>query len=240
MIPEVFAPRSAQPIFISVGPASRRFSVPYRVSPSVLARPSVKAWPLSWGSVPYGAFGRPEPTQPGLASPGTLRLQAFAASWRLASPDASRPCFMPVTPLGFALQSLSPSSSRAPLGTALPSCRSPSRFGSASGPCSGAWVRGPGGPSFRSHPRPDALLGFLPLQGSPLSRAGSPFGSPPPVGFSRASSPVFRPASPPGAPSGVSRAAEVALGSLETRRPSWGFSPRRRPSPVTRPSPFDS
>jgi hypothetical protein len=95
---------------------------------------SAQVWPLSWGSFPFGAFGRPEPTHPGLASPGTLRLQAFTASWRLASPDASRPYFMPVTPLGFALQSLSPSSSRVPLGTALPSCRSPSRFGSASGP----------------------------------------------------------------------------------------------------------
>jgi hypothetical protein len=44
----------------------------------------------------------------GLASPGRLRLQAFATSWRLLPPRACRPCFMPDPLLGFALQSFPP------------------------------------------------------------------------------------------------------------------------------------
>jgi hypothetical protein len=123
-----------KPIIISVRPPPAGFQSPSEYHRACLPDLTAQAWPLSWGSFPFGAYDRPEPTNPGLASPGTLRLQAFTASWRLASPDASRPYFMPVTPLGFALQSFFPSSSRIPLGTALPSCRSPSRFGSASGP----------------------------------------------------------------------------------------------------------
>jgi hypothetical protein len=85
----------------------------------------------------------------------------------------------------------------------------------------------PRGTLFQILSRPDALLGFPPLQGSPLSCAGAPFGLPPPMDFSPLSSPAFRPPSPPGASFGVFRAGEVAWSSLEFRRPSWGFLPRR-------------
>jgi hypothetical protein len=187
---------------------------------------SAKAWPLSWGSFPFGASGRPEPTNPGLASPGTLRLQTFTASWRLASPDAFRPYFMPVTPLGFALQSFFPSSSRVPLGSALPSCRSPSRFGSASGPCSRAWVRCSDG-SFSDSARARCSPGLSSPPGfSPLSR-WLPFRFASSLGLLPAVLADLSAAVATGASFGVFRAGEVALNSLEFRRPSWGFLPRR-------------
>lgn len=112
---EVFAPRSASPNGFRLGHLPQVFSplqsITERARQASLSRPGRSPGVRS----PSAHDVRPEPTSPGLASPGTLRLQAFAASWRLASPDASRPCFMPVTPMGFlALQSFSPSSSRNP------------------------------------------------------------------------------------------------------------------------------
>lgn len=35
---------------------------------------------LSWGLVPYGVYGHPEPTDPELATLGTLRFQVFSTS----------------------------------------------------------------------------------------------------------------------------------------------------------------
>jgi hypothetical protein len=175
--PEVFAPRSASPIESRLGHLPQVFSPlqsiterARRASPSRPDRsPGVRS--------PSAHDGHPEPTRPGLASPGTLRLQAFAASWRLASPDASRPCFMPVTPMGFgALQSFSPSSSRFPLGIALPSCRSPSRFGSAPGPCLRSLGPLSGRSIFQVPPGPDALLGFCPSRVFPSPAMAPPSG----------------------------------------------------------------
>jgi len=45
---------------------------------------------------------------PGFAFPGTFRLQVFSTSWRLAPSRSLRPCFMPVTLLGFVPSELSP------------------------------------------------------------------------------------------------------------------------------------
>lgn len=52
-------------------------------------------------------FQRIQPRKPGclgFASPDTFRLQGFAPSCRFASSAAFRPCFMPVTLLGFSFR----------------------------------------------------------------------------------------------------------------------------------------
>jgi hypothetical protein len=59
----------------------------------------------------FGPFQRLQPWKPGhlgFASPDTFRLQGFAPSCRLTSSAAFRPCFMPVTLLGFPFRAFSP------------------------------------------------------------------------------------------------------------------------------------
>lgn len=121
---EVFAPLLVCRSFFRQR-TSLRVAIPFRVSPGVPARPSKpRVRPLSWGSLPFGACGSLEPTSPGLTSPGTLRSQVFSTSQRFASPDAFRPCFMPVTPMGFRPSELSPRfQPRTPSRGLMPSCR---------------------------------------------------------------------------------------------------------------------
>jgi hypothetical protein len=60
---------------------------------------------LSWDFLPYDALSirqRPTPEFPPLA---VLRPQVFATSRRFIPPDALRPCFMSLAPMGFRLQS---------------------------------------------------------------------------------------------------------------------------------------
>jgi hypothetical protein len=64
---------------------------------------------LGFGPLQRLQLGKPGSL--GFASPDTFRLQGFAPSCRLASSRTFRPCFMPVTLLGFSLQGLSPSQS---------------------------------------------------------------------------------------------------------------------------------
>lgn len=66
-------------------------------------------------------------TNTGVAAPAALHLQAFSASWCFVPPASLRPCFMPLTPLGFVgdLQSLPPIGSQVALSRALPSLPSP-------------------------------------------------------------------------------------------------------------------
>jgi hypothetical protein len=49
-----------------------------------------------------------ESTSPGLASPGTFRLQVFSTSWRVTPPRTLRVCFTPLTSVGFCPPELSP------------------------------------------------------------------------------------------------------------------------------------
>jgi hypothetical protein len=129
----VFAPRgyrligSTIPLRPSVGPAVFPPSaLPLRVlfldaapalrlrSPSEFDRarppPNASAATLL-GSGPLQRLQLEKPGCLGFASPDTFRLQGFAPSCRLASSRTFRPCFMPVTLLGFSLQGLSPSQS---------------------------------------------------------------------------------------------------------------------------------
>lgn len=61
-----------------------------------------------------------ESTQPGLTSPSTVHLQAFATSWRLTPRTALWPYFMPLALAGFTLQSFPLESSIAPSSGLIP------------------------------------------------------------------------------------------------------------------------
>jgi hypothetical protein len=132
---------------------------------------------LPWDFVPLRRRQLTESTYPGLASPGTFRLQAFATSWRLTPPSALRVYFAPLTPMGFALQSLLLTTSRTPCRTsfsllALPSCcLSSPRYSWGAG----AWVTSLGSGFPGPHGR---LQGFSPaassfMDGSRLSKPTS-------------------------------------------------------------------
>jgi len=56
-----------------------------------------------------------KPGSLGFASPDTFRLQGFAPSCRFASSGAFRPCFMPVTLMGFTFRAFSPRRALDPL-----------------------------------------------------------------------------------------------------------------------------
>jgi hypothetical protein len=62
---------------------------------------------LSWGFVPYDAYRNRQRPTPGLPPPAVLRLQAFQPLDALFRLQPLRPCFVPVTPLGFRLQRFS-------------------------------------------------------------------------------------------------------------------------------------
>ena len=65
---------------------------------------------LSWSSSPLRRMSSGESTSPRLASPGTFRPQGFSPSRRFAPRPSARPCFMPVTPLGFCSSGIFPHS----------------------------------------------------------------------------------------------------------------------------------
>jgi len=56
---------------------------------------------LSWSSLPLRRIGPSESTSPRLTTPGTFRPQGFSPSRRLPPRSNARPCFMPITSLGF-------------------------------------------------------------------------------------------------------------------------------------------
>jgi hypothetical protein len=148
-----------------------------------------------------------------------LRLQVFATSWRLPSPDAARPYSMPVAPLGFEpFRALFPAPSRQLLfGLSCPPAvyylgRSP-----ASGLSSGRRSVPPTS-VFQGWPGAAALLGFHSLQGLTTSRDGGPNGlllswaSPLPAHCPGAGCPPEF--SSAGAAAGLSRARPTLLGFL--------------------------
>jgi hypothetical protein len=72
----------------------------------------------------FGPFQRLELQKPGylgFASPDTFRLQGFSPSCRLTSSATVRPCFMPVTLLGFSFRAFSPRRAFDPSRNRLPS-----------------------------------------------------------------------------------------------------------------------
>jgi len=76
---EAFAPHSLKK-YLSRGHPPLGLHSPtefHRACPCSLAN---KLQLLSWGSAPYGAYGHPEPTHPGVTTPSTLRLQVFSTS----------------------------------------------------------------------------------------------------------------------------------------------------------------
>jgi len=56
---------------------------------------------LSWSSFPLRRLSPGESTPPRLATPSTFRPQGFSPSRRISPRPDARPCFRPVTPLGF-------------------------------------------------------------------------------------------------------------------------------------------
>jgi len=78
---------------------------------------------LSWSFFSLRRMNPSESTPPRLASPGTFRPQGFAPSRRFTPRSDLRPCFMPVTPLGFLpsrdFPSLSGHGARHPVDTLL-------------------------------------------------------------------------------------------------------------------------
>jgi hypothetical protein len=88
----------------------------FRVSPDLIAA-SRSRQPALMG---FGPLQRHQSWRPGclgFASPDIFRLQGFAPSCRFASSSTLRPCFVPLTLVGFSLQGFSPSQSLArPLG----------------------------------------------------------------------------------------------------------------------------
>jgi len=80
---------------------------------------------LSWSSSPLRRIGSSESTSPRLASPGTFRPQGFAPSRRFPPRSNARPCFMPVTSLGFCSPGVFPHNQvRSASAEGLPSWRS--------------------------------------------------------------------------------------------------------------------
>jgi hypothetical protein len=175
-----------------------------------------------------------------------VRLQVFATSWRLTPPEASRPCFMPVPLLGFALQSFLPLeqavsvSGTVPLlsfglpeGIRSPEPDVPRNLGLANTSCPARAGRNRASPDSRGllHPRvrycerrirPPAARsspGPSPLQG-PLSRRNGPtFAAPPLLRFVGPGG-LLRPTSVRFRVSVPSSLACLSRGC----RPSWGSS----------------
>jgi hypothetical protein len=89
----------------------------YRVQPNVARRPRNCCLSeegqkrlnqrLSWSFFPLRRLSPSESTPRRLATPTTFRPQGFAPSRRLSPRSNARPCFMPVTSMGFALQGFS-------------------------------------------------------------------------------------------------------------------------------------
>lgn len=175
-----------------------------------------------------------------------MRLQVFATSWRLPPPEASRPCFMPVPLLGFALQSFLPPGQAVSVSGTVPllsfglpeSVQSsepdaPRNLGLAT--ASGPARAGPNRafPDFRGLLRPRVRFcarrvrpsaarsspGPSPLQGSLSRRNGSTFAAPPLLRFLKPSG-LLRPTSLRFRVSVPSRLACLSRGC----RPSWGSS----------------
>jgi hypothetical protein len=74
----------------------------------------------------FGPFQRLRLRKPGFlgfASPDTFRLQGFTPSCRLTSSTASRPCFMPVTLVGFSFRAFPPRRAFGPFRNQSPSWR---------------------------------------------------------------------------------------------------------------------
>jgi hypothetical protein len=65
---------------------------------------------LSWSSSPLRRMNSGESTSPRLASPGRFRPQGFSPSRRIAPRPSARPCFIPVTPMGFCSPGIFPHS----------------------------------------------------------------------------------------------------------------------------------
>jgi len=97
-------------------------SFPYRVVTSS-RRPRLRGWVR----LPRGSFFAPSTTSPGQApccsgpsGPAAVPLPGFlnlsAVSWQVR---ASRPCFMPLPPVGFSLQSVAPRWDRVRLSASL-------------------------------------------------------------------------------------------------------------------------
>jgi hypothetical protein len=84
--------------------AARVTSNPQKEGSRFLQRRTVERWAsqqLSWSSVPLRRLSPSESTQPRFTSPGTFRPQSFSLSRRISPRSDARPCFMPVTPMGF-------------------------------------------------------------------------------------------------------------------------------------------
>jgi hypothetical protein len=78
--------------------AARR--LPPKLPPQVMDS-KVNQRQLSWSSMPLRRVGTSESTPPRFAEPGTFRPQGFSPSRRITPRLHVRPCFMPVTSLGF-------------------------------------------------------------------------------------------------------------------------------------------
>jgi hypothetical protein len=89
----------------------------FRVQPNVARRPCYSCLSeegqkrlnqrLSWSFFPLRRLSPSESTPRRLATPTTFRPQGFTPSRRLSPRSNARPCFMPVTSMGFALQGFS-------------------------------------------------------------------------------------------------------------------------------------
>jgi hypothetical protein len=71
--------------------------------PRRVARAKKTNQQLSWSLSPLRRVSPGESTRPRLATPGTFRPQGFSPSRRLTPHLNVRPCFVPVTPMGFPL-----------------------------------------------------------------------------------------------------------------------------------------
>jgi hypothetical protein len=160
---------------------------------------------LSWSSSPLRRLSSGESTAPRFTSPGTFRQQGFSPSRRLAPRLNVRPCFMPVTPMGFRSPGISPHS-QVPAASAA---RLPSRRFSShprADHCSDVWrlvppglaahvqtIRRPQGlaPAVNPYRREECCIRD-PTADSLLSFAASPGYYPDPMAASRATRSLMR------------------------------------------------
>jgi hypothetical protein len=80
---------------------------------------------LSWGFVPFGAFCSGSPLLAGLPRPLCSAFRFFQPPGGFLLPELLWPCFMPLPPVGFSLQSFPLSRNCSASRRPLPSCRSP-------------------------------------------------------------------------------------------------------------------
>ena len=115
------------------------------------------ATPLGFG--PFQRFQLWKPGHLGFTSPDTFRLQGFTPSCRFTSSSTLRPCFMPVTLLGFSFRAFSPRRAFAPFGV---------------GDLRGVGAPGLPAPGFPGMPstRATHLQGFALREDSPPSAVG--------------------------------------------------------------------